>query len=878
MKKRLLFASLLVMTTGFSYGQQWKQQKAKNTVNSTTKKKLNLKALEQQLSSNQSQRGSKLTVSIPNEKGENESFILTERDLLSPKLKDKFQSIKSFHGYSKANPLKKISLGFSKAKGINAIVYDENDKYIIEKKQSEYYLINSNELPSLKNFSCGQNYLSNKTANKNNPTTNKQLNNTPLYRKYKLAIATDYSYNAYFAEEGQEPTLEDSFAAVNQTMTYVLPIYENELSISFELVDNTNITFLTEESNPYNGMYDQDDVDEFILNRENQRQLDEKIGSESYDIGVLLTNSEKGGSAGDIGTVCGPHKGATFIGYSEDFIPEGIEFAIIAAHEMGHQFGANHTHGGFEGSGANRETGSGVTLMGYAGIAKGHDVVRHPYSQFHNYSISQINNYLATTSCGTSTPNLNIPPEANAGLDYTIPKGTAFKLTGTTGDAENENFTYSWEQNDQIIVEDLNELFSSPRRDKTGEPNFRIYKHNSSPTQYFPPLENVLNNQLYSTWNMIPDVARDLNFVFSVRDNKPGGGQVISDYNLIKTTNDGPFKITNITLNQSFKVAESISIEWDVAGTNSGEINTQNVRIKLTTDNGNTFTTLVESTPNNGNTTVNLPTDLKAEKANIIIEAIDNIYFASSPYIAIGYEVSLSCNVYSKDEPFVISETGTESTITISNVSKPIEDISLLIDAESSNIIASFMKSGVDANFQKVWDTNCHDSTLNYKFNRYGDSIFENCDNSGATITGSTTDFSVYESENSNGDYIFKFDYDNEDLPPEEIEEVTVNKFGVELCHREASTLAVSDITKQRDLFVYPNPTNGLFNIRMDTKTNKIKADIINMVGQVVMTKQFNLASKKIDQAIHANNLPKGVYMIKITDGDQIQTKKLIIR
>ncbi|GGF08847.1 hypothetical protein GCM10010984_27480 [Chishuiella changwenlii] len=875
------------------YAQNRTHKPTEHSIRSS-KGKLDLRSLESQLSSNLSRKSQNFTVSIPNENKQNEQFVLTEREILSSKLKDKFPQIKSFYGYSTTNPLKKISLGYSKLKGINAVVYHDNEKYIIEKQGKDYFLINNENLPSLENFNCGNDILQ-KQSNLKKAKENKVVNNPAFYRKYRLAIATDYSYNAYFAGEGEEPTLEASIAAVNETLTYILPIYENDLSISFELVDNLDkVTFLTEDSNPYNYDVNPNGDNESqvkdSINLETQRQLDEKIGSENYDLGILLTNVFSGGRA-ELEAVCDPlRKGSAQVGHTPSLSVEGYTFAMITAHEIGHQFGAFHTFSQLEEHNANLEVGSGVTIMSYPGLTGSYDVQNRYIPQFHNSSIQKINNYLATQSCGIMSPNNNTPPIANAGQDYSIPKGTAFKLSGDASDADNDMLTYSWEQDDLITEE--NNSFSTPKRNNTEGPNFRVYAHNPNPVQYFPPLENVLNNQLYSTWNMTSDVARELNFVFQVRDNHPDGGQVATDKNKIKITDNGPFKITNIALNQSFQIGETYTLKWDVAGTNGGEINTQNVRIKLTTDNGETFTTLLESTPNIGNATINLPADLKAEKANIIVEAIDNIYYAASPFIAIGYEVSLSCKTYSNNEPIQVTNgIVSNDIISINDEIRPIEDISLLVDADLSDMLISFQKTGLDEDFQRVWQGNCSDFSLNYKFNRFGENPFDNCGVDGAVVSGSPLDFKQYLSQNSNGEYIFQFDLggiiddddDDDDIKEKSNDDgdddvVTVNKAGIELCFRETTTLGVSDPTKSQDVFVYPNPTDGLFKVRMTAKTNKITANIINMAGQVIMTKQFDVMNSKVDQSIDAKHLPKGVYIVEIKDGNQSQTKKLIIK
>src|SRR6185295_11009914 len=130
-----------------------------------------------------------------------------------------------------------------------------------------------------------------------------------------------------------------------------------------------------------------------------------------------------------------------------DGIPQGDNFDIdYVVHEVGHQLGANHTFSyALEGTGVNKEVGSGITIMGYAGITP-QDVAPHSIDIFHEASIDQIQANLATKTCPVTT-NIsanNATPTVATLTNYTIPFSTPFMLTGSATDPNGDPLTYCW--------------------------------------------------------------------------------------------------------------------------------------------------------------------------------------------------------------------------------------------------------------------------------------------------------------------------------------------------------------------------------------------------------------------------------------------------
>ncbi|MFN7013324.1 MAG: GEVED domain-containing protein, partial [Bacteroidia bacterium] len=313
-------------------------------------------------------------------------------------------------------------------------------------------------------------------------------------------------------------------------------------------------------------------------------------------------------------------------------VPSGDAFDIdYVAHELGHQFGANHTFSmSNEGTGANMEPGSGSTIMGYAGITS-QDVQLNSDPYFHAISIQQVTNNIKAKTCPTITTTGNSVPTANAGLDFTIPKSTPFMLTGSGTDANGDALTYIWEQFDNASSAQTG-ASSAASATKTSGPTFRSYSPTTSPTRYFPNMSRVLAGATTTSGSEIvvealPSVARTMNFRFTVRDNRAGGSTNNSD-DMIVTVNAtaGPFVVTAPNTAVSYVGGSSQTITWNVAGTTANGVNCANVDILISTNGGSTWSTLLAATQNDGTQAVTIPNTAGTQN-RIMIKGSNHIFF-----------------------------------------------------------------------------------------------------------------------------------------------------------------------------------------------------------------------------------------------------------
>lgn len=572
-------------------------------------------------------RSSPLLIMMPTPEGTFVRFAVVESPVMAPELAAQFPDIRTFSGQGLDDPAATIRLDVGPA-GFHAMVLSPNGDYFIDphnRFDTGHYVVygkrgvtRSSDYENL--GPCLEPPDPAWAAHLRQLAASRPMTPVgPQLRKYRLACAATGEYTQYHG--GTVPLGQ---AAIVTAINRVTGVYEKEVAVRLELVaNNSMIVYTNPSTDPYNNN------NGVQMLGQNQSNLDAVIGNANYDIGHVFSTG--GGGVASLGVVC--VSGLKARGVTGLPNPIGDVFYIdYVAHEMGHQFGANHTFNSVTSScgGGNRnastayEPGSGSTIMAYAGICGADNLQSNSDAYFHTISFDEIVAY-TTIGSGNSCPTIiatgNNAPVVSAGTGgFTIPISTPFALTGSASDPDGDALTLCWEEFDLGPA-------GSPNLPSGNAPIFRSFVPVSTPTRTFPKLSDLLNNT-QTIGELLPTYTRTLTFRLTARDNRNGGAGV--DYATIAfnvSNAAGPFAVTSPNTAVAWHALSEQTITWNVANTNAAPVNCASVKILLSTDGGMTFPiTLVSSTPNDGSEQVTIP-DNQTTTARIKVEAIGNIFF-----------------------------------------------------------------------------------------------------------------------------------------------------------------------------------------------------------------------------------------------------------
>lgn len=563
-------------------------------------------------------------VELPLPDGKFGRFKVAESNLLPDPLRQAYYDIRTFTASGIDDPTAIAKIDYT-VFGFHAMIMSPSgwvfidpvhlgntDDYLCyyrrDSRRNDIFYCGTSELPTRNIESFNFNY----SAARSSGTT---------LKTYRLALACTGEYAAYYGG-----TKTGAFSGMVTSVNRVDGVYQLEVAVRLTLIPNdTLLIYLDAATDPYTNNSGS------TMLGQNQTNITNIIGSANYDIGHVFSTG--GGGVAGLGVVCSSTNKAR--GVTGSSAPIGDNFDIdYVAHEMGHQYGGNHTFNSITGScSGNRaasaayEVGSGTTIMAYAGICGADNTQPHSDPIFHAKSYDEIQTFISTgggSTCPVSTATGNTPPTINAGSNFTIPFQTPFVLTGSATDPDNDVLTYLWEQYD--LGSGSGGTINAA---STTDPIFRDFVPLSTPSRTFPKMSDVVNN-VTTFGEVLPTVARNLNFKFTARDNRTGGGGVTNNntnvvLTVVNTTT--PFRVTAPNTAVTWFTGTTQAVTWDVSGTNGGTINCANVSISLSTDGGFTYPiTLAASVPNTGSASITVPT-LVTTTARVRVAAVGNIFF-----------------------------------------------------------------------------------------------------------------------------------------------------------------------------------------------------------------------------------------------------------
>jgi hypothetical protein len=637
---------------------------------------------------------SPFVIALPMPDGSYSSFKLVESPMMEPGLAKAYPNIKTYSGQGMDDPTATVKIDVTPF-GFHAMILSASGTVFIDPvdryNTSEY--ISYYRRDALQQDPGQVCILEEESDDPGMHNKSPKQDIQGELRTYRLALACTGEYAAYYGG-----TVAGALAGMVTTMNRVNGVYEREFGVHLTLIENDTLLIYTNAlTDPYtnnNGG---------TMLGQNQTNITNIIGTDNYDMGHVFSTG--GGGIAGLGVICKATQKARGVTGLDTPIGDAFDIDYVA-HEMGHQFGANHTFNSTAGAcgGGNRvasaafEPGSASTIMGYAGICTGQDLQAHSDDYFHTKSFDEIVYYShnsAGNTCPVITTDSNQAPVLTIPPDYNIPVETPFKLTASATDPDGDAVTYCWEEFDLGPAGSWN----SPSGDA---PIFRSFNPTTTGTRIFPKLANILSNS-NTIGEIKPSYTRVLDFRCTVRDNVAEGAGITYNPTTVKVNvigTPGPFAVTYPnTLGVVWAITTTQTVTWSVNNTDQAPINCSTVNILLSTDGGYTFPiTLGAGVPNTGSYSFVVPNNF-TNLARVMVESVGNIFFdINDKNFTINNSVGIPSNDLASSVSLVPNPTHDKLEVVIDNKDNGAIKMTLCditgkvistVDTEKSNSVLS---------------------------------------------------------------------------------------------------------------------------------------------------------------------------------------------
>jgi hypothetical protein len=87
------------------------------------------------------------------------------------------------------------------------------------------------------------------------------------------------------------------------------------------------------------------------------------------------------------------------------------------------------------------------------------------------------------------------------------------------------------------------------------------------------------------------------------------------------------------------------------------------------------------------------------------------------------------------------------------------------------------------------------------------------------------------------------------------------------------------DMDNKLNLAVYPNPSDGLFDLKIEAKANaEVLIEVYNSIGVLELSEKFNTNVDGVlqNKIIDLQSKPAGIYVLKVTDGNEVYAQRIV--
>ena len=363
----------------------------------------------------------------------------------------------------------------------------------------------------------------------------------------------------------------------------------------------------------------------------------------------------------------------------------------------------------------------------------------------------------------------------------------------------------------------------------------------------------------------------DGGFIIAGKTNSYGAGE--EDFYLVKTDANGDSVWTRtfggISFDEGQCMIQTTDSGYIVAGsTYSFGVGANDIYLVKTDASGDTlWTKAIGDSANNYVSSIKQTFDGGFIITGISLGTVSNSYLMKTDSMG---NISWS-KTFNRIQPVSVVQTSDSNFVLVGNANKYILIVKTnsigdtlwtkAIGDSSYGAIAQFMSQTSDGGFVITGKKNIFDSLYYDVYLLKTDSNgFGSCDENFYPITISSSQFQVTFPPTivGSGGLVFPYGWD--------LNIIHGLTYVTPLC----TSVDIIEVNPENKFILFPNPTEGNFTIKLNAEIKNARAEIYNMLGEMVYSTTLN------EQQTINNKFPSGIYFVKVTDSEKQFIEKLI--